>query len=195
MNLTELTTPAAASYPLGHLKDHLRLSGLSDDGSQDALLEGYLATAISMVEARTGKVLLDKNYVWEITRWHSDMRQGLPVVPVTAITQVALVDLGGVETVIDPARYALRKDGFRPELTSPCLPVIPGNGSARIAFVAGYGPNWTDVPHDLAQAVVLLASYLYGNRGECGAEARALPIGVTMILERYRTTRLVGDSL
>ncbi len=195
MNLTELTTPAPASYPLDVLKDHLRISGLTDDGSQDALMEGYLGTAISMVEGRTGKVLLEKTYAWEITRWHSSNRQGLPVAPVTVVTEVALVAFDGTETVVDPARYALRKDDFRPELIASCLPTIPHDGRVRLEFTAGYGATWSDIPHDLAQAVILMASHLYGNSGECGDDAGELPIGVTMIMERYRTTRLMGDTL
>lgn len=197
MNLTELTTPSVASYPLAAFKDHLHLgSGFIDDGAQDALLEAYLGTAIATIEGRTGKVLLERDYSWEITTWYATNRQGLPVSPVSAVSSVALVAMDGTETIIDPAKYALRKDDFRPELIANCLPHIPANSTVRIVFTAGYGAAWSDVPVDIAHAVMILAAGFYANRGDCAESGEAaMPFGVQAILERYRSVRLMGDSL
>lgn len=197
MNLTELTTPATVSYPLAAFKDHLRLgSGFVDDSAQDDLLIACLATAITTIEARTGKVLLEREYSWEIARWHTQERQGLPVSPVSGISAVSLISPDGSETVVDPGRYGLRKDDFRPELFANNLPAIPTNGIARVVFAAGFGGDWSDIPADLSQAVLMLAANFYDDGGGCSAGSDGgLPFGVQMILERYRPVRLMGDRL
>lgn len=196
MNLIELTTPLSAAIPIGDFTDHLKLgSGFADDGSQDSLLEGYLRAAISAIEGRTGKVLLQKDYSWELTRWYAPGRQGLPVGPVSGVSAVTLVTAGGADTVVDPAAYTLRKDLFRPELSAGALPSIPTNGMVRIDFTAGFGPAWSDVPPDLAQAVFLLAASNYEARSEAHGAGGTMPFGVLALIERYKTVRLLGDLL
>lgn len=196
MNLTELTTPLAASYPVSELVDHLHLgTGFADDGSQDAVLEAYLRAAVATIEARTGKVLLEKDFSWEITRWYSSNRQGLPVAPVSVVASVTLVSFDGSETVVDDEKYNLREDNFRPEVVAGCLPTVPTNGTVRIEFTAGFGPDWSDVPQDMAQAVLMLAAHYYQNRGGCADADGTIPMGVQALLERYRTVRILGDRL
>ncbi len=195
MNLTEQTTPSVAAYPVRALADHLRLgTGFADDGAQDALLEAYLGAAMACVEARTGKVILEREYLWEISRWHSGDRQGLPVAPVSAVSRVALVDAEGAETVLAPARYRLRPDNFRPELVANVLPAIPHNGTVRITFTAGFGPVWEDAPADIRQAVLMLAAHYFEYRSLEGGGPE-LPFGVTALLGRFQTLRLSGDRL
>ncbi len=195
MNLIELTTPDAASLPVRELADHLRMgTGFADDGSQDDVLEAYLRAAISAIEGRTGKVLLEKSYSWDLTRWFEDGRQGLPVAPATAITSVTLMTAAG-ETVVDTAAYWLQPDVYRSEIMGTPLPSIPAGGSARIVFVAGFGPAWTDVPSDLRQAVLMLAASYYENRGDVTMGGLTMPFGVMALIEKYRTVRLLGDRL
>ncbi|WP_112323297.1 head-tail connector protein [Oceanibium sediminis] len=196
MNLVETSTVGAERIPVRAFADHLMLgSGFEDDGSQDALLEGYLRAAISAVEARTGKVLLSRGFTWDVTRWFSPERQGLPVGPVSALEAITLVTRAGDEVLVNPARYGLRKDLFRPEITADSLPSVPVGGIARIAFTAGFGLDWRDVPPDLAQAVMLLAAGNYEARtAESGARS-SMPFQVLALIEPYKTVRLLGDVL
>lgn len=195
MNLTELTTPPVAAYPVRALADHLRLgTGFADDGSQDALLEAYLGAAMACVEARTGKVILEREYLWEIARWHSGERQGLPVAPVSAVAQVAVVDVEGVETVLDTGRYTLRPDNLRPEIVANVLPAIPHKGTVRITFTAGFGAAWEDTPSDMRQAVLLLAAHYFEHRSLAGS-GQELPFGVSALLARFQTLRISGDRI
>lgn len=196
MNLIELTTPPPAAIPVRDFADHLRLgSGFADDGSQDPLLEGYLRAAIAAIEGRTGKVLLQRDFSWELTRWYAPDRQGLPVGPVGAVSAVTLITRDGAETAVDPAAYALRRDLYRPELAASALPAIPTGGLVRIDFMAGFGPAWSDVPADLAQAVFLLAAGSYEARSQAHGAGGTMPFGVLALIERYRTVRLLGDLL
>lgn len=194
MNLTELSSPSAASLPVRALADQLRLgSGFADDGTLDPLLEALLDAAIAAIEARIGKVLLEKTYALEVTRWLRSDRYGLPLGPVSAINAVTLIDSQGRETSVEADRYTLWPDLYRPEIRASALPTIPTRGAVRIAFVAGFGPNWGDLPSDLQHAVLMLAASYYQNRAGAGSGDAFLPFGVLALIERYRTVRLTGD--
>lgn len=196
MNLIETSSPAVAALPLRAFADHLMLgSCFADDGMQDALLEGYLRAAIASIEARIGKVILNKTYTWDLTRWFSVDRQGLPVGPISTLDSVTLITRDGSETVLDPSSYGLKRDLFRPELVAPALPAIPSAGLARIAFTAGFGADWTSVPPNLAQAVMVLAAGNYESRDRGFGATATLPFGVLSLIEPYKTVRMLGDVL
>ena len=59
-------------------------------------------------------------------------------------------------------------------------------------MLAGYGPDWDDVPADLAQAVLMLAAHYYDYRQDMGLGAGCMPFGVTALIERHRPLRLSG---
>ena len=197
MMLTEVTPVPQAAIPVAQFKEHLRLgSGFSDDGLQDALLEGFLRAALATIEGRTGKALLERDFALRLEAWRDVDRQVLPLAPVSAITGVVLIAPGGAETAIDPASYRLLPDMQRPCLVAMggMLPSIPANGAARIGFMAGFGPDWTDLPHDLAQAVLMLAAHYHEYRSETALGAGCMPFGVTALIERYRAVRLFAGG-
>lgn len=193
MILTELTTIPSVSLPLGLLKQHLRLgTGFSSDTEQDDLLDAYLRAAISAVEGRTGLVLLEKTFRWGLTTWRHYDRQVLPVRPVQSVGELRLVERAGGETVMPAETYFLEKDSQNPALVAvgSALSVIPHNGTAEVTFTAGYGPEWDDIPTDLARAVLLLAADFYENRAS--REGASLPSAILSLLERFRKVRLLG---
>ena len=182
-----------AVLPIEDFKAHLRLGrGFAGDTVQDLVLESFLRAAISAVEARTGKVLFSRAFTWSIPRWTRVEGEILPVGPVQAITELALVDGDGGVVVVDPTRYVLEKDTHFPVLRgrSAGLPAPPGDGSIRLRFAGGFGPSWDDLPADLAQAVMLLAAHYYENREATALGSGCMPFGVTSLLERYRPMRL-----
>jgi len=197
MMLVEETQVPQAVLPVADFKSHLRLgSGFAEDSVQDAVLESIRRAAMAAVEARTGKVLIEREYSWTLSHWRDASGQGLPVAPVSAISQVVLVDRTGDETTLDAGRYALRADMQRPRLcpVSGMLPTVQTGGSIRIGFLAGYGPEWSDLPSDLAQAVMMLAAHYYEYRHETALSGRCMPFGVTSLLERYRNVRVFAGG-
>ncbi len=194
MMLVEQTRVPDAALPVAQFKDHLRLgSGFADDDLQDALLAGCLRAAMAVIEARTGKVVLARDYTWTLGAWRDLGAQVLPVAPVQAITQLRITNRLGEPAVIDPARYRLVADQHRPKMVASgfMLPTIPVAGAAEISFRAGFGAQWGDIPADLAHAVMLLAARYYELRD--GAQtAPDMPFGVTALIERYRHVRLFG---
>ena len=197
MLLIEETAIPQAALPLDEFKAHLRLgTGFSDDDIQDAVLESFLRAAISAIEARTGKILILRGFSWSLTAWRDDTGQALPVAPVAAITAVTLRDHLDQQTVVDPARYGLVADAQRPLLApkGSCLPTIPTGGSVEIAFDAGLSAAWAGLPADLGQAVLLLAAHYYEYRNETSLGVGCMPFGVTSLIERYRTVRILGGG-
>jgi uncharacterized phiE125 gp8 family phage protein len=193
MMLTEVTALPQAVLPVAQFRDHLRLgSGFDDDALQDGLIETYLRAAIAAIEARIGKILIERDFVWVVTQWREGGLVALPVAPVNAITEFTIVARDGTETAIPDTAWRLIPDHQRPvlEALGASLPSIPQGGAARIGFMAGFGPDWSDLPADLAQAALMLAAHFYENRNASGRDPAAMPFGVAALLERYRTIRL-----
>lgn len=191
MQLTETSPIPAAALPVAALRDHLRLSsGFGDDTTQDALLQQYLRAAIAAVEGRIARMLFRRGFLLRLTRWQTGHAQRLPVAPVVAVDAVTLISALGVESLVAPDRYRLDADGMRPRLEAArtVLPMIPTGGAVTIAFTAGFGVAWEDIPADLRQAVLLLATQYYEGR-EAGGDGGP---AIASLLERWRDIRLGG---
>ena len=198
MMLVEESTVPEASLPLDAFKAHLRMgTGFAEDQVQDQVLAAFLRAAMAAIEARTAKVLIERDFSWSLGRWRDASAQVLPVAPISAIVEVVMTDVGGTDMVVDPAGYRLRVDSQRPALcpVSTVLPTVPQGGQVRIRFIAGYGPEWSDLPPDLAQAVLLLAAHYYEYRSETALGAGCMPFGVTSLIERYRTLRIFAGNV
>lgn len=198
MMLVEETSVPTEALPVQEFRDHLRLgSGFSDDTLQDSVLESFLRAAISAVEARTGKVVFQQTFVWTVYGWRRGRGQELPVAPVSEILEITLEDAQGNAVVVASSAYRLVSDANNSSLksTSGTLPSLPRDGSAAVRFVAGFGPNWANVPADLRQAVLLLAAHYYEFRQETTLSEGCMPFGVVSLLERYRPMRLSAGAV
>ncbi len=196
MILTEVSAPPDEAVPVRAFADHLRLSsGFADDGSLDALLGLYLRAAMAAVEARIGRALLSRAFVWTVTRWREDASQGLPIGPVRSIESLSLVSADGTATEVEAEAWSLLRDSQRPRLVGRFgrhLPRIPRSGHAELNFTAGFGESWDEVPADLRQAVFLLAAHYFENRADGASVPGSMPFGVLVLLEAYRAMRIGG---
>lgn len=197
MMLVERTKIPATALPIAELRDHLKLGvGFADSGSEDGLLESFLRAAVAAVEAWTGKVLITRDYTWSTVVWREDRIVAMPVAPMTVITEFRQIDaLGGIN-VVDPGLYRLQRDAHRPTMmaTGPVLPPVPTNGEVEVDFTAGFGEAWSDVPPDLAHAVVLLAAHYYEYRAELRDGVNTMPYRVSVLAEPWRRMRLFGGG-
>lgn len=195
--LIEKTSVPETALPVDEFKAHLRLgSGFGPDSVQDAVLTSFLRAAVTAIEARTGKVLLERSFALTVQVWRDLGRQALPVAPVSAITEVEIVDRHGVRTPVDGAAYWLERDTHCPCLRANgvALPMIPEAGEAIVTFDAGYGAFWSDVPADLQQAAMLLAAHYYEFRNETALSTGCMPFGVSSLIERYKVMRLYAGG-
>ncbi len=197
MMLTEESPVPSLVLPVAEVKDHLRLgSGFANDTLQDGLIESYTRAALAAIEARIGKMLFRRRFLWVLDCWRDGDEQALPVSPVSSIASVTLEDAEGAETVVPVASYRLIPDLHRPRLVGKgtSLPTIPSQGFVQVVFEAGFGPAWADVPVDLRQAVLLLAAEYYEHRHDDNAQTAGLPFGVVTLIERWRTVRILGGG-
>jgi len=97
-----------------------------------------------------------------------------------------------VAQIVPQDVYWLERDGHRPRLraTAACLPAPETGGEIRVRFLAGYGPEWDDVPADMQQAVLMLAAHYYEYRHDTALAGGCMPFGVTSLIERFRSLRL-----
>ncbi len=193
MMLIEETTVPDVALPVEEFKAHLRLgSGFTTDSVQDAVLASFLRAALAAVEARTGKVLLERDFTCAYAEWRRPDQQALPVAPVLAVTNCVQVDRAGNRVDVPTDQYWLQRDMHAPQLRAvhACLPNIPEAGSVEVAFRAGFGIVWADIPADLQHAVKLLAAHYYEFRDETALSEGCMPFGVSSLIERYRVMRL-----
>ena len=191
--LIEDTPLTSAALPLEPFKAHLRMgSGFGQETLQDAVLAAFLRAALAAVEARTGKVLIRRAFTLTVSAWQEADAQALPVVPVSAVTQMEQVSSSGERLAVDADGWWLEQDSQRPKLRArgSWLPAIPQGGTVVMQLVAGMSPDWDRLPGDLQQAVLMLAAHYYEYRNDTGLGDGCMPFGVTSLLERYRPMRL-----
>jgi uncharacterized phiE125 gp8 family phage protein len=192
MLITETNVPDAV-LPVAALKAHMRLgTGVAEDTLQDAVLGSYLRAAMAAIETRTGKILLEREFTLVVQSTDSTCTLPLTVAPVTVIADVQLVSRSGIERAVNASVYWLERDGHTPKLraTGACLPMPEAGGELRVRFLAGFGPEWDDVPADMQQAVLLLAAHYYEYRHDTALGNGCMPFGVTSLIERFRILRL-----
>jgi uncharacterized phiE125 gp8 family phage protein len=193
MILIEETTIADAALPVDEFKAHLRLgTGFGDESLQDSVLKGFLRAAIAAIEARTGKVLISRDFTWTLSFWRDRSALNLPVAPVNTVATVTLTDVQGVDALVSADRYRLEADSQSPRLrpVSGLLPMVPMGGEVKIGFTAGLATDWGGLSADLGQAVLMLAAHYYEYRGETSLSAGCMPFGVTSLIQRYRVVRI-----
>ncbi|MCX7560079.1 head-tail connector protein [Sulfitobacter sp. F26204] len=193
MMLIEETPVPDAALPVEAFKAHLRLgSGFGQGDVQDPVLMSFLRAAIAAVEARTGKVLLERSFQQTVPVWRNPCAHQLPVAPIGAVTKVELIDREGTRSDVEATSYWLERDGHGPKLrsTGGALPRIPQAGAVVVHFDAGFAVNWEGVPGDLRQAVLMLASHYYEYRHDTGLSDGCMPFGVTSLIERHKSMRL-----
>ncbi|MBQ4807386.1 hypothetical protein J4717_07905 [Phaeobacter sp. HS012] len=193
MMLNEVTPVPEAVLPQEAFKAHLRLgTGFDEAGLQEAVLISFLRAAIAAIEARTGKVLLARDFLLTLSTWRDPQVQALPLAPVQMIQSVTLVDGSGSEQLLAPQRYRLEPDSQQPRLrpVGGPLPTVASGGAVRIAIRAGMANSWAALPGDLAQAVLMLAAHYYEFRDDTRLQGGCMPFGVTSLIERYRALRV-----
>ncbi|WBU65338.1 head-tail connector protein [Paracoccus aerodenitrificans] len=196
MILVEETTPPDAVLPVAALRSHLRLGSgfeLAETADEDRALAGFLRAAISAIEGRTGKVLLRRAYRMVIGGWRDPAAQALPMAPVSAVQSVEIQQGGDQPRALPPDRWVLVDDIMRPVIRprGGAWPVMPQGSCVVICFTAGFSENWEGVPADLAQAVLMLATRYYEDRGDQSAR-HAFPMGVSALIERWRAVRVLA---
>ncbi|MEM7499088.1 MAG: hypothetical protein AAF371_13985 [Pseudomonadota bacterium] len=178
--------------PLSDFKEHLRLAhGFADDGAEDALLLGYLASAVAVVERRVSRALVRRGFSLAVARLERDGCLVLPVGPVVAITS-AVVEGSGTSLTLDVTDWLVEPCGTRQRVTAGggALPPVPSGHTFRVGFEAGLAADWAGVPAELSQAVMMLAADFHARRGTERDGDAGLPQAVIALTQAWRPGRL-----
>lgn len=197
MMLVEETTIPTAALPVDAFKAHLQLgTGFADDALQVPVLESFLRASLAAIEGRTGKMLLARDFSISVTAWRDTRVQTLPVAPVMQLLSITSIDAAGIETPLSLTDYYLDQDQHAPKVAArvQSLPPPPSNGQIKLEFTAGFGATFLDLPSDLQQAVFMLATHYYENRNAVGMNDASMPFGVSVLVERYKTLRILGGA-
>ncbi|KRE17786.1 hypothetical protein ASE63_00855 [Bosea sp. Root381] len=184
-----LTPPAEEPVSLAEARGFLRL----DQTAEDELLGTLITAARLMIEAFSGRLLVDQAWRIVIDRWPDGGEIRLPLSPVSAITAARVYDLLGEAQPV--AAGALQLD---PVADPPVLRVVGevpeigrSRGAIEIDLVAGYGATAAAVPALLRQAVLRLAARWFERRGDVvGQDAQALPPEILTLIAPFRRVRL-----
>lgn len=166
MDLVLTTPPAVEPVTLVAAKDHLRIL----HATEDALINRVIRAVRMHVEKRLGRALIQQGWTMRLDRFPASGEIAVPKPPLIAVTEVTYVDRDGEVQTLDPDAY----QEVRGPLSSRIVrrgawPATARNAHAvEITFTAGYGAEPTDVPDDLAHAMLLLIEHFYHNRGETG---------------------------
>lgn len=203
----------AANEPIStsDAKTHLRVDGSSEDTYIDALVK----SARRMSERFTGRALITQTWdLWldefpSISRlsnddWWDGVKQGpithvddtrrfieIPKPPLQSIVHLKTYDEDDnestfasskyfVDTISDPGRLALNEGEVWPTDLRP-------TNAINVQFTSGYGNSSSDVPQDIIQAIYLILSHFYENRGDVAAK---MPASAIALLSPYKIMRL-----
>jgi uncharacterized phiE125 gp8 family phage protein len=184
-----LTPPAIEPVSLSEAKDFLRILG--DD--EDELLGTLITAARLMIEAASGRLMIEQGWRIVLDAWPQGGEIRLPLSPVRSLAAARVhADAGGAEPV-EPSSLALI-EGSDPPLIRIAGPVpAPGRAHAAIEIdlVAGFGATRDTVPAPLRQAVLRLACRWFEHRGDVvSRDAARLPVEIAALVAPFRRVRL-----
>ena len=162
MRLRLINAPSTPVVTLAEAKAALRV----DDVADDALIESYVAAAITQLDGRDGvlgRALVTQT--WELVLPIFPAAQiVLPLPPLQSITAIKYRNAANVEITLDPAEYIIDADSA-PAMVFPVTswPSTYNTPNAVvIRFVAGYGAPAL-VPDPIKSAIKLRTQALYDN--------------------------------
>lgn len=184
-----LSPPAAEPVTLAQARAFLKL----DDTAEDELLGSLITAARLMVEARSGRILVDQSWRLVLDRWPAGGEIRLPLSPVSAVSAARVYDVQGSAQAVAEGVLALDAASDPPVLRiAGEVPEIGRErGAVEIDLVAGFGPQPDAVPALLRQAVLRLAARWFEQRGDVASrDAEALPKEIAVLVAPFRRARL-----
>lgn len=184
-----LTPPALEPVSLPEARVFLRL----DQSEEDGLLATLITAARLMVEAASGRCLIDQHWRIVLDRWPGSGRIRLPLSPVSSITAARVYDVLGEARPVAADALQLDKAADPPliRVTGEVPEIGRARGAIEIDLVAGYGATASVVPALLRQAVLRLAARWFEQRGDVvGRDAQALPPEIMALVAPFRRARL-----
>jgi uncharacterized phiE125 gp8 family phage protein len=179
--------PAVEPVSLSEMRAYLRRT----DTAEDDLLAGLVKAARLMVEAASGRILVEQSWQLMLDRWPTGRAIALPLAPLIGIDRVRVFDAQAQPTDLpvsmveadpasDPPRILV--DESAPEPGRPARGIL-------IDLRVGFGARAEDVPASLRLAVKIMVAHWFENRGDV-AGAQSLPGEASALTAPFRRARL-----
>lgn len=184
-----LTPPALEPVSLDEARGFLRL----DQTDEDELLTTLITAARLMVEAASGRMLIEQTWRIVLDAWPRGGEIRLPLSPAVSLEAARVYDGQGIAQSVSETSLQLDAAADPPviRLAGPVPEVGRRRGAIEIDVVAGYGPEATDVPALLRHAVLQLAARWFEQRGDVACrDGTALPPEIMALVAPFRRTRL-----
>ena len=210
-SLSLVTAPASEPVTLAEAKTHMRIDSTDDD----TYITELITAARILAENYTKRSFINTTWKMFMDRWpcsagYGRYSEGYHEVPVTdsyqakpvvlpkgqmqSVTHIKTYDDADTATTVDASNYYVGaySSGDSGQITlrnggSISTPTRTSDG-IEIQFVAGYGSSASAVPTPIKQAIKMIVSGLYENRGDCSGGN--LPTAATALLDQYRIWEL-----
>lgn len=201
MPLELITGPLVEPISLVELKNALRLDATEDD----LLLTSLITAARIYIETSTGTIMINQSWAFFINKSARDQQQRSPVVnlPLSPLQSVddVLIYQDGTGTALPGESYQIDPSSKCPRLIFTSALSLSNNSTGlsnrglnniEIRMTVGHGAAADDVPEDLRQAVLLLASHWYEQRSPIGPGGSFddVPPAVHSLMANHKQWRL-----
>lgn len=164
-------------------------SGFSDD---DLVLSSYSTAARQMAEDFCGISFINSTWIETMDYFPASPEIWLSVGNVREVSSIQYTDTDGNLQTWDSRNYIVDNNGLKTRITPAYNTNFPNTrhttNGVVITYICGYGPQSTDVPAVIAQAVKLIAANFYQFRED---RVQKMPTASEMLLRPYVAKRLV----
>ena len=174
--LIRTAAPTELPLSLEEVKDHLHVTGTTDD----AMISAYLASAVSQLDGDMGllnRALVTQTWTLKLDGFPSCGYFDLPLPPLQSVTSITYLDSNGDSQTLAASKYRVLNAGAnmhrgRIELeygeTWPSTYYV--QQAVTVTFVAGYGAR-NDVPEHTRHLILFAVKEAYDHRTPVDAQA------------------------
>ena len=184
-----LGPPVMEPVTLTEARQFLRL----DQTDEDSLLATLITAARLMIEAASGRCLIEQPWRIVLDRWPAGGEIRLPLSPLLRIEAARVYDVLGAAQAVANASLTPDKAADPPviRLTGEVPEIGRAHGAIEIDIVVGFGATAAAVPAPLRQAVLRLAARWFEQRGDVASrDAAQLPAEIAALLAPFRRLKL-----
>ncbi len=165
-----------------------------EHSEEDALLETLIKSALQYIERRTGQIFVKREQEEMVLDQLPTGSNGVELqwTPVRAVQSVNYLNVSGVSEALGAGDVYLDSRGVYPVLYPLNGAQWPESTCARgsVTVVADIG--YSELPHDIRLAALLLIGHFYENREAVviGVTAESVPHGFEMLIADYIIERV-----
>lgn len=206
-----ITPPAIEPVTLAEAKLHARV----DESLDDTLVTNQIVAARQMVEAYIGGAIITQT--WDLfysltdkpfcnsyrmvttmdnfpyfAQKPSDRKLEIPFGPIQSVVSFNSYDSDNTETLFDTSNYFVSDNYIMLNDYKDWPNLLRQNNCIAVRVITGFGDTEASVPFPIKQAILLLISQWYENRGavydpmNVSQTPGQLPYSVTAVLQQYR---------